>query len=167
MTYDFLVASWAKPSAPRKVIKVFGIIERIRQTALRFHRDAEAAARQELQTIISSLPDDQAIGIIRAFGYFSHLANIAEDQHHIRRTRAYAMANAAAREGTMAYALARAKDARLSRASLHTFFVAPYGELRRRYRPSRTVIRIPHWFNPAWFLAGRGGAKKPVSVYHP
>ena len=28
--------------------------------------------------------------IIRAFGYFSHLANIAEDQHHIRRTRAHA-----------------------------------------------------------------------------
>ena len=102
--------------------QVFGIIERIRQTALRFHRDAEVAARQELQTIISSLPDDQAIRIIRAFGYFSHLANIAEDQHHIRRTRAYAMANAAPREGTMVYALVRAKDARLSRASLHAFF---------------------------------------------
>src|SRR6516225_7939276 len=102
--------------------QVFGIIERIRQTALRFHRDAEAVARQELQSIISSLPDDQVIRIIRAFGYFSHLANLAEDQHHIRRTRAYAMANAAPREGTMAYALARAKDARLSRASLHTFF---------------------------------------------
>ena len=104
--------------------QVFGIIERIRQTALRFHRDAEAAARQELQTIISSLPDDQVIRIIRAFGYFSHLANIAEDQHHIRRTRAYAMANAASREGTMAYALARAKDAGLSRASLHAFLEA-------------------------------------------
>src|SRR6202043_94483 len=77
---------------------------------------------QEIQTIISSLPDDQALRIIRAFGYFSHLANIAEDQHHIRRTRAYAMANAAPREGTMAYALGRAKDARLSRASLHAFF---------------------------------------------
>ncbi|MGO8917218.1 MAG: phosphoenolpyruvate carboxylase [Stellaceae bacterium] len=101
--------------------QAFDVIERIRQTALRFHRDADEAARQLLQTIISSLPDDQAIRIIRAFGYFSHLANIAEDQHHIRRSRAYAIANAAPREGTMAHALARAKDAGLSRTSLQAF----------------------------------------------
>ncbi len=101
---------------------IFEFIERIRQTALRFHRDADDTARKELQTIISGLPDDQAIRIIRAFGYFSHLANIAEDQHHIRRSRAYAMASAAPREGTMAYALAHARDARLSRAALQAFF---------------------------------------------
>jgi phosphoenolpyruvate carboxylase len=102
--------------------RIFEFIERIRQTALRFHRDADDTARKELQTIISSLPDDQAIRIVRAFGYFSHLANIAEDQHHIRRSRAYAMANAAPRPGTMAYALARVRDARLSAATLQTFF---------------------------------------------
>ena len=45
---------------------------------------------------MSGLPTDTAIKIIRAFGYFSHLANLAEDQHHIRRTRAYAMAKRAA-----------------------------------------------------------------------
>jgi len=36
---------------------VFQTIERIRQTALRFHRDADAAARQELEAIISGLTD--------------------------------------------------------------------------------------------------------------
>src|SRR6202023_2549070 len=101
--------------------RTFDVIEHIRQTALRFHRDTDDAARKELQEIISFLQDDQAIRIIRAFGYFSHLANIAEDQHHIRRSRAYAMANAAPREGTMAYALAGAKDARVSRTSLQEF----------------------------------------------
>jgi hypothetical protein len=35
------------------------------------------------------------------------LANIAEDQHHIRRSRAYAIANAAPRKGEIAYALGR------------------------------------------------------------
>ncbi|HEX3500456.1 MAG TPA: phosphoenolpyruvate carboxylase [Stellaceae bacterium] len=102
--------------------RIFDVIERIRQTALRFHRDADDTARNELETIISGLPDDEAIRIIRAFGYFSHLANIAEDQHHIRRSRAYAMANAAPRQGTMPYALSRAKEAVLSRASLQAFF---------------------------------------------
>jgi phosphoenolpyruvate carboxylase len=102
--------------------RVFETIEGIRKTALRFHRDVDEEARQELQTITSRLPDDQAILIIRAFGYFSHLANIAEDQHHIRRTRAHAIANAAPREGTIAYALARAQAAGFSRSSLQRFF---------------------------------------------
>ena len=78
---------------------VFELVERIRRTGVQFHRNADEAARQELQTIMSGLPTDQAIRIIRAFGYFSHLANLAEDQHHIRRTRAYAMAKAPPRAG--------------------------------------------------------------------
>ena len=58
--------------------EAFDVIEKLRQTALRFHRNADEAARQELQGTISRLPTEQAIRIIRAFGYFSHLANIAE-----------------------------------------------------------------------------------------
>src|ERR1700745_2489982 len=88
--------------------QVFDIIERLRRTALRFHRDGDEGARRELETLIRNLADEQAIRIIRAFGYFSHLANIAEDQHHIRRSRAHAMANSAPRAGTMAHARARA-----------------------------------------------------------
>src|SRR3954465_11995310 len=69
---------------------VFELVERIRRTGVQFHRDADEGARQELQAIMSGLPTAQAVRIIRAFGSFSHLANIAEDQHHIRRTRTYA-----------------------------------------------------------------------------
>jgi phosphoenolpyruvate carboxylase len=101
---------------------VFELVERIRRTGVQFHRDADETARQELQAILSGLPTDQANRIIRAFGYFSHLANIAEDQHHIRRTRAYAMAKAPPRRGTMAYALDRARNAGISRAQLQAFF---------------------------------------------
>src|SRR4051795_11857174 len=101
---------------------VFELVEHIRRTGVQFHRNADEAARQELQKIMSGLPTDRALSIIRAFGYFSHLANIAEDQHHIRRTRAHAKAKAAARPGTMAYALARAREARLSREQLKRFF---------------------------------------------
>ena len=48
-----------------------------------------------------SLSRAPTIQIIRAFSYFSHLANIAEDQHHIRRTRAHAIAGSTPREGTL------------------------------------------------------------------
>ncbi|HJQ58005.1 MAG TPA: phosphoenolpyruvate carboxylase [Vineibacter sp.] len=90
---------------------VFDLVERIRRTGVRFHRDADDAARRELADITCQLPADLAIRIIRAFGYFSHLANIAEDQHHIRRGRAYALAQAAARPGSMAHALDRIRAA--------------------------------------------------------
>src|SRR5882724_182654 len=62
---------------------VFDLVEHIRRTGVQFHRDADESARQELQAIMKDLPTDHAISIIRAFGYFSHLANLAEDQHHI------------------------------------------------------------------------------------
>ena len=102
--------------------KVFELVEHIRRTGVQFHRNADEAARQELQSIMSGLPTDRALSIIRAFGYFSHLANIAEDQHHIRRTRAYAKAEAPPRPGTMAYALGRARQARLTGEQLQGFF---------------------------------------------
>jgi phosphoenolpyruvate carboxylase len=101
---------------------VFELVEHIRRTGVQFHRNADEAARQELQKIMSGLPTDRALSIIRAFGYFSHLANIAEDQHHIRRTRAYAKAEAPPRPGTMAYALGQARQARLTREQLQDFF---------------------------------------------
>jgi len=101
---------------------VFDLVEHIRRTGVQFHRNADEDARRELQSIMSGLPTGEALRIIRAFGYFSHLANLAEDQHHIRRTRAYAMAEAPARRGTMAYALARAQEAGVTRDQLEGFF---------------------------------------------
>src|SRR3984957_5359166 len=91
---------------------VFDTVERIRQSSIRFRRDEDGAAREELEQTLNSLPRSDAMQIIRAFGFFSHLANIAEDQHHIRRSRAHAFGSSAPREGTMARALERAKAAR-------------------------------------------------------
>src|SRR6202035_4864535 len=71
---------------------------------------------------LNSLPPNEALQIIRAFSFFSHLANIAEDQHHIRRTRAHALTASAPREGTMAYALGRASEAGIPPARLAAFF---------------------------------------------
>jgi phosphoenolpyruvate carboxylase len=101
---------------------VFAIVERIRRTSIRFHRDEDEAARHELEATLNSLSHGQSIQIIRAFSYFSQLANIAEDEHHIRRTRAHALAASTPREGTMAHALTRARDAAISRSKLQNFF---------------------------------------------
>src|SRR5262245_12693761 len=106
--------------------EVFELVEHIRRSGVQFHRDADEGARHELQSIMAGLPTERALRIIRAFGYFSHLANLAEDQHHIRRTRAYAMAQAPARAGTMAYALDRARAAGVSRGQLQVFLAEAF-----------------------------------------
>ena len=105
---------------------VFELVERIRRTGVQFHRDADEGARQDLQAIMSGLPTAQAVRIIRAFGSFSHLANIAEDQHHIRRTRTYALAKAPSRPGSMAYALDCTRKAGVTREKLQTFFARAF-----------------------------------------
>src|SRR5208337_1788457 len=102
--------------------EVFDTVESIRQNSVRFRRNEDVTARRELEASLNSLPPTEALQIIRAFGFFSHLANIAEDQHHIRRTRAHALGDSAPREGTMAHALARACKAGIPPARLAAFF---------------------------------------------
>src|SRR6201989_2630570 len=58
---------------------VFDLVERIRQTSIRFHRDEDRGARRELESMLDSMSIAETVRIVRAFSYFSHLANIAED----------------------------------------------------------------------------------------
>src|SRR5882672_7114488 len=69
---------------------VYATVERIRQISIAFRRDGDAAARRELEATLDSLSHDRTIEVVRAFSYFSHLANIAEDQHQLRSVRAQA-----------------------------------------------------------------------------
>ncbi|HRQ97082.1 MAG TPA: phosphoenolpyruvate carboxylase, partial [Candidatus Accumulibacter phosphatis] len=101
---------------------IFELIERIRVSAIRFHRDDDRSARQDLTAILDSLSRQQTQSVVRAFSYFSHLANIAEDQHHIRRSRAHLIAGSPAHEGSLAHALQRAAMAGIDATRLRSFF---------------------------------------------
>ncbi|WP_424630099.1 phosphoenolpyruvate carboxylase [Bradyrhizobium sp. SYSU BS000235] len=102
---------------------VFDLVERIRQTSIRFHRDDDKQARRELETILDDMSTAETVRIVRAYSYFSHLANIAEDQNNIRQRRALDMSGAAPDSGTLACALARAKQAGVGKDELRAFFV--------------------------------------------
>ena len=101
---------------------IFELVERIRVSAIRFHRDDDRSARQDLTAILDSLSRQQTQSVVRAFSYFSHLANIAEDQHHIRRSRAHLIAGSPAHEGSLAHALQRAAMAGIDATRLRSFF---------------------------------------------
>jgi len=102
--------------------EIFDTVEYIRQNSVRFRRNEDIDARHDLEATLNSLPPTEALQIIRAFGFFSHLANIAEDHHHIRRNRAQALGDCASREGTMAHALARLRRAGIPPEQLLAFF---------------------------------------------
>ena len=72
--------------------EIFNLIERVRHTAVRFRRDGEQQAREELETLLWGLSHEATVLVVRAFTYFSQLSNIAEDLHYIRRRRAYQLA---------------------------------------------------------------------------
>ena len=63
----------------------FDLIERIRQLSVAYRLKADASAGRVLDRLLKNLSADQTVTVIRAFSYFSHLANIAEDRHHVRR----------------------------------------------------------------------------------
>ena len=102
--------------------EVFELVEQIRRASIRFHRDNEIAARRELEATLDSLSADQTLAIVRAYSYFSHLANIAEDQHHIRRNRAHAIAGSAPRPGSLAYTFQRTREMGVEPSALGEFF---------------------------------------------
>jgi phosphoenolpyruvate carboxylase len=101
---------------------VFAVVERIRQTSVRFDRELDPAARAELESILNELPRDTMISVVRAFSYFLHLANIAEDQHHIRRRRAHHLMGSAPREGSLLRALDRIQEAGVPVEKIREFF---------------------------------------------
>src|ERR1700712_195130 len=88
-------------------VDVFDLVERIRQTSIRFHRDEARLARRELELTLDSMSTAETVRIVRAFSYFSHLANIAEDHNNIRQMRS----RGAMRSGTLAGTLAHAREA--------------------------------------------------------
>jgi phosphoenolpyruvate carboxylase len=101
---------------------VFDLVERIRQTSIRFHRDEDRQARGELEQILDGMSISKTVLIVRAFSYFSHLANIAEDQNTIRQMRTRSVAKGAPRAGALADTLAMAQAAGIKASDLRQFF---------------------------------------------
>ena len=60
--------------------------------------------------------------MVRAFSFFSHLLNIAEDEQQHRRRRAHAEAGSPRRPGSLAHALERVREAGVDAERLLAWF---------------------------------------------
>ena len=97
--------------------EAFALVEQIRRLSVAFRRDADAQAETALKKRLASLSSEQAVSVIRAFTYFSHLANLAEDQHHIRRHQAHDRAGDV-HTGSLASSLSKLKGAGVSHKAI-------------------------------------------------
>ena len=91
----------------------YELVERVRQLSIAYRLKSDNEAGQALDELLRSLSNDQTVSVIRAFSYFSHLANIAEDRQHVRRRRLHERAGHL-QEGSLALSLRRLTAASVS-----------------------------------------------------
>ena len=72
--------------------------ERIRIVSRAARRSHDAELREELQQTIRALPLERQALVLRAFGIYFQLANLAEQHHRMRRRRQYAFEERTPRE---------------------------------------------------------------------
>ncbi len=102
----------------------FDLVERIRQSSIAFRRDDDVAARRELERILDALSREETMVVVRAFSYFSHLANLAEDLDNTRRVRKSEIDGADPADGSLVKALDRIEAAGIGPEVLRDFFEA-------------------------------------------
>ena len=128
--------------------QVFGIVEKVRKASVRFNRDGDEAGRLEMAETLDGLPPETTNSVVRAFSYFLHFANIAEDQHHIRRNRDHAIAASPPREGSLAHALERLDEAGVSaeelRHCLDKFLVSPVLTAHPTEVQRKSILGLQH-----------------------
>ena len=109
-------------------VAAYELIELVRKLSVAFRRDADVESDKALKKLLKGLSGDQTVSVIRAFTYFSHLANLAEDRHHIRRRAIHERAGDT-QEGSIDVALARLRWAGIApktiASTLAHSFVSP------------------------------------------
>ena len=103
----------------------FELIEKIRTLSVAFRRDADHEADKALKKLLKGLSGDQTVSVIRAFTYFSHLANLAEDRHHIRRRAIHERAGNT-QEGSLEVAMSRLRWAGIAPKTISNTLAQSY-----------------------------------------
>ena len=85
--------------------RVFDTIETLRRTAVKFRREGDDADSKLLEQRVKRLQGSDPNSVARAFSYFLHLANIAEDRDQNRRQRARALADDTPARGSLREAI--------------------------------------------------------------
>ncbi len=138
------------------------LIEEIRRLSVSFRLRSDIDADRSLTDLLKKLSDDEALRVIRAFTYFSHLANLAEDRHQIRLHQ-QGEQECEPREGGLVVALQRLREAGFSSedvvAMLEGSHVSPVLTAHPTEVQRRSVLdaerSIAELLGERWHLSGR------------
>lgn len=89
---------------------IYDVIEKLRRAAVKFRREGNAADSKILERQIGRLADQEANSVARAFSYFLHLSNIAEDRDQNRRQRQHELHADKPMRGSLQHALDLLKE---------------------------------------------------------
>ena len=106
-------------------VAAYELVEQVRKLSVAFRRDADQEADRALKKLLKTLSGDQTVSVIRAFTYFSHLANLAEDRHHIRRRAVHERAGDT-QEGSIEVALSRLRWAGIAPKTISQTLAGSY-----------------------------------------
>jgi len=101
--------------------ETFQLIESVRRAAVNFRKTQDDRDGEKLEQMLDALSPAETLAVVRAFSYFSQLANIAEDLHHNRRHRAHLKAGSTAKPGSLQLALDRLQGKKISTKTLQSF----------------------------------------------
>lgn len=108
---------------------VYDVIEKLRRAAVKNRREGDGEKNDVLKHLIAQLKDGDVTPVVRAFSYFLHLSNIAEDRDQNRRQRQHMLSNGAPLRGGLRHACDLLKTKGVSKeqilAYLPRFSVVP------------------------------------------
>lgn len=107
----------------------YDVIEKLRQAAVKFRREGDLKSGKVLERQIKRLETSETNSVARAFSYFLHLSNIAEDRDQNRRRRGHELADGTPMHGSLRHVLeflqAQGVDSRKVRRFLDGACIVP------------------------------------------
>jgi phosphoenolpyruvate carboxylase len=111
--------------------RTYEYVEQLRALTRRHRADPQGVDEREIDAILDALSLDDAVDVIRAFGLYFQMVNLAEELHRERRRRERAIAGEAPLRGSIE-TLPLAAAASLDRLEIRLVFTAHPTEVRRR-----------------------------------
>lgn len=146
---------------------VFKLIEDIRKAAVKFHRENDQQASLQLENLLKHLTPEQTICVVRAFSYFKHLVNIAEDLYTQQQTR---LNEDNLHPGMLAHSLDKMSKKAVTFETIDAFFkdalISPVLTAHPTEVQRKSILDIEHTL--AFLLAERGNllSKKELARNH-
>jgi phosphoenolpyruvate carboxylase len=103
--------------------QIFTLVETLRRDAVA-HRKGSGQVSAAITGLLANVDDVTAGHVVRAFSWFSLLANIAEDVHHTRRRRFHRLSGSAPQAGSLEHTVTLLRARGLSSAEIATTLAA-------------------------------------------